>query len=187
LLAAAERIVEADGVDALSVRAVATEVGTTTRAVYSLFGSKSGLVAALGAHAFDLLGNGVNALPETDDPVADLVAAGLVFRAFACSHPSLFQIAVQKTEVPIDVADRFGSAARAAFAHLEHRVERLDQRVGLGGRSTHDAACQFHALCEGLAAIELRGVLDNATHAERQWRQALEALLNGFATQRADA
>jgi AcrR family transcriptional regulator len=186
LLAAAEGIVETGGVDALSVRSVAAEVGTTTRAVYSLFGSKSGLVAALGAHAFDLLGGGVSALPETDDPVADLVAAGLVFRAFACGHPSLFQIAVQKMAVPPDLANRFRSAAQAAFAHLEHRIGRLDQRVGLGGRSTHDAACQFHALCEGLAALELRGGLDNASHAERQWRQALEALISGFATSALD-
>ena len=41
LLDAAERIVESEGLAALSVRRVADEVGTTTRAVYSLFGSMS--------------------------------------------------------------------------------------------------------------------------------------------------
>src|SRR5215212_10855269 len=83
LLDAAERIAERDGLTALSVRRVANEVGTTTRAVYSLFGAKEGLVAALGARAFDLLGASVAALPTTDDPAADLVRAGLVFRGFA--------------------------------------------------------------------------------------------------------
>ena len=39
LLEAAESVVQSDGVDALSVRRVADEVGTSTRAVYSLFGS----------------------------------------------------------------------------------------------------------------------------------------------------
>jgi hypothetical protein len=50
----------------------------------------------------------------------------------------------------------------------------------LGGRSTHDAASQFHALCEGLAALELRGMFTAEPHAERQWREALSALVNGF-------
>jgi AcrR family transcriptional regulator len=56
LLSAAETIVEQDGPEALSVRRVANDVGTTTRAVYSLFDSKGGLIAALAAHGFDLLG-----------------------------------------------------------------------------------------------------------------------------------
>ena len=95
LLAAGERLTEREGVDALSVRRLANEVGTTTRAVYSLFGSKDGLVVALGARAFELLGGAVASLADTKDPVADLVAAGLVFREFSRSHPSLFRIAVR--------------------------------------------------------------------------------------------
>ena len=50
---AAERLVAAGGPGALSVRAVAEEAGTTTRAVYSVFGSKEGLVVdALARDAF---------------------------------------------------------------------------------------------------------------------------------------
>ena len=69
LLDAAERAVEVEGLAALSVRGVAHDVGTTTRAVYSLFGSKDGLVVALGARAFDLLGAAVGALPRRTIPL----------------------------------------------------------------------------------------------------------------------
>ena len=56
LRAAAERLVAAGGSAALSVRAVAEEAGTTTRAVYSVFGSKDGLlVDALAQGAFEFL------------------------------------------------------------------------------------------------------------------------------------
>ena len=56
LLAAAEQIVADGGPAALSVRAVAEAAGTTTRAVYSLFGSKDGLlVEALARDAFEFL------------------------------------------------------------------------------------------------------------------------------------
>ena len=66
LLDAAERTIAEGGVDALSLREVATSAGTTTRAIYSLFGSKDGLVGALGVRAFNLLQREVEALPATD-------------------------------------------------------------------------------------------------------------------------
>ena len=127
LLAAGERLAEHEGVEALSVRRLANEVGTTTRAVYSLFGSMDGLVVALGARAFELLGGAVDALAETKDPVADLVEAGLVFREFSLSHPSLFRIAVQRTAVSGDLAAQFRPAAAAAMAELARRVARLQE------------------------------------------------------------
>src|ERR671932_919524 len=77
LLDAAEQILHEGGIEALSVRSVATRIGTSTRAVYSVFGSKEQLLAALGVRAFEMLGTGVAALPETHDPAADLVAAGV--------------------------------------------------------------------------------------------------------------
>src|SRR5271169_4197291 len=96
LLEAAERTLQNEGADALSVRRVAVEAGTSTRAVYSLFGSREGLVVALGDRAFAILGGGVAALPLTDDPAADLVDAAVrVFRPFALEHASLFRIAFQ--------------------------------------------------------------------------------------------
>ena len=181
LLEAAERTVEAEGLDGLSVRGVADDVGTTTRAVYSLFGSKDGLLVALGNRAFTMLGGAVSELPVTTDPAGDLVEAGVaVFRRFAIEHPSLFRIGVQQTAGPPVVASDLAEAATQAFAGLEMRVTRIKVAGLLGCRSVRDAACQFHALCEGLAAIELRGVMTPGEE-ERIWRDALTALVAGFA------
>jgi len=103
LLDAAERIVAADGLGAVSVRALADEVHTTTRAIYSLFGSKDGLIAALGARIFDLLAAAVDAVPTTQDPGADLVEAGVKgFRRLVVEHPALFQLGIQQTHAATD-------------------------------------------------------------------------------------
>src|SRR5271166_4193837 len=84
LLEAAEAIVQVAGLKGLSVRGLADSAGTTTRAVYSLFGSKDVLVIALGARAFAMLGEAIAGLPTTGDPAADLIEAGVaVFRSFA--------------------------------------------------------------------------------------------------------
>jgi len=181
LLEAAERIVEVDGLEGLSVRGLADRVGTTTRAVYSLFGSKDGLLVALGARAFTMLGAAIAGLPATEDPAADLVDAGVaVFRRFAIGHPSLFRIGVQQTIGSPELARDFANAAAEAFVGLQARVTRVEAAGLLGGRSVRDAACEFHALCEGLAAVELRGQMTPGEET-RIWRDALTALVAGFA------
>jgi AcrR family transcriptional regulator len=183
LLAAAERVVEAEGQQALSLRRIAVEAKTTTRAVYSLFGSADALRAALGARAFLLLGAGVEALARSDDPIADLVEAGLVFRQFATAHRALFGLAVQMTQTSPSVATRFRSARGQALASLRARIERLEARGLLGGRSVREAVFAFHALCEGLAAVELRHLMPQGEEADL-WRSALTALVTGFAGSR---
>ena len=157
LLTAAERTIEERGIEALSVRGVASEVGTTTRAVYSVFGSKDGLLAALGTHAFNLLGEGVDGIPRTEDPRGDLIAAGMMFRRFATEHPSLFALGIQR-QLPSGTWRHVSDAAQAAFQSLMALVARLEEPQLLGERTVSEAAVEFHALCEGLAAVELRRI-----------------------------
>jgi AcrR family transcriptional regulator len=179
LLDAAERTIQERGVEGVSVRGLAEEVGTTTRAVYSLFGSKDGLLVTLGARAFEMLGAAVAELPETDDPAADLVRAGLVFREFATSHPILFRIGFKRHLLAAELASRLDAARLGALGELEARLRRLE-KAGLGGRSIRDAACVFHALCEGMADMELRGALGQSRE-EQIWQDAFTALVAGFA------
>jgi AcrR family transcriptional regulator len=180
LVEAAERIVEREGLEALTVRRVAEVGDTSTRAVYAVFGSKEGLVIALGRRAFELLLDGITAFPVTDDPAADLVDAGVdVWRRFVLQHPALFLIGIQRAVPDVVLAGESRSTASQAWAGLERRFERLLESGGLGGRSAHDAAVAFHALCEGLATIELRGML-RAGSEERVWRDALSALVDGL-------
>ena len=181
LLDAAESRAHEGGVDALSLRELARDASTTTRAVYSLFGSKEGLIAALGARAFELLEQGLETLPVTDDPQGDLVAAGLMFRRFARDHPALFSIGIQRVATEPSIWQQFRPSASSALAVLQARVQRLSDAGLLGGRRVVDATLQFHALCEGLAAVELRGVVVVAAGTERMWREGLQALVLGFA------
>jgi AcrR family transcriptional regulator len=181
LVDAAEALADAGGPTAVSVRAVAERSGTTTRAVYSVFGSKAGLVAALGVRMFELLGEGVAALPETDDPAADLVEAGVgVFRHLSVTLPGLFEIGVANLTLDPAIVAEFVPAAWEAWQILESRFQRLKDAGGLSDRSVSAASRQFDALCEGLVTMERRGVLTPET-AEGEWRDALSTLLAGMA------
>jgi AcrR family transcriptional regulator len=181
LLQAAERLVEAEGVEALTVRRVAERVGVTTRAVYTTFGSKDGLLAALGVRSFDLLATAVGRVRVTDDPAADLVRLGAgAFRNFACRHPGLFRAGFASLATPAVVWAEVAPANLRAWSALLLRVERLDQGGQLGGRTVDAAAAEFHCLCEGLAVNELRGNLGSARAAAALWHSALTALVGGW-------
>ena len=182
LLDAAERIVEADGMAELSVRRVADLAGTTTRAVYTVFGSKDGLIVALGRRAFDWLADAMDQLPASDDPVMDLEESGVrVFRRLVAQHPALFKIGVQHNDVPAELVPQFRAEAANALARLHARFQRLHEHRHLDDRNISEAATQFHALCEGLAALELRGILTSGQE-ERIWRSALSALIAGMSS-----
>ena len=109
--------------------------------------------------------------------VGSVVEAGVVvFRRFALQHPALFRLGVQHVSVPADLVQGFRGAADHALDGLQRRVVRLADAGRLGGRPLCDAIWEFHALCEGLAALELRCLLPD-DDAERLWRDALAALV----------
>ena len=185
LRAAAEGLVADGGVAAFSVRAVADQAGTTTRAVYSLFGSKDGLlVDALAQGAFDYLTEGIDALGDTDDPVADLIAVGVsVFRGLVCEHPALYRIAFQRIVPGFRAGPEVTAARQQAWARLTAKIQRLKDAGLLDHRPVTEAAVEFNAMLEGLANAELRGralsLLPEGAE-EEAWRNALATLIRGF-------
>jgi AcrR family transcriptional regulator len=188
LRAAAERLVAEGGSGALSVRAVADAVGTTTRAVYSVFGSKDGLVDALAQTAFEFLFAEITELPETDDPAADLVEVGVVvFRRLVREHPALYRIAFQRIVPGLRAGPELTQARQRAFDQLQAKVQRLEEAGFLGPTSVEDARVAFNAMLEGLGNAELRGatlrILPEGEE-ERAWREALANVVRGFAASR---
>ena len=186
LLAAAEALVAQGGPGALSVRAVADAAGTTTRAVYTLFGSKDGLLAgALASDAFEFLSGEIGKLEETDDPVADLIDVGVVvFRRLVREHPALYRIAFQRVVPGLDPGPELTAARQRAWAQLVAKVTRLQDAGLLDGKPAAEAALEFNAMMEGLANAELRGavlrLLPEGSE-EEAWRSALTTVVRGFA------
>lgn len=181
LLAAAERLVEQGGTGALSVRAVADEIGVSTRAVYSTFGSKEALVGALAKRSFEMLRDAIAELPTTEDPASDLVQTAIsVFRPMAVEHPSLFRIAFLRAAPDVELGSDVTVAARAGYELLTQRVQRLDDADLLGGRDVQEATREFNALCFGMAVTELLSPLQLGADPEHAWRAAFETLISGF-------
>jgi len=179
LLRVAEQIAESEGWEALSARRIADAAGTTTRAVYSGFGSMPGVIAALGSRGFDLLREYIEQLPVTDDLVADVVAAGAVaFRNWAAEHRALFEVSIQRRDLPPAVSEQTRAAASRAWGPLHERLQRLP-RKHLRGRSVALAGVEFHVACEGLASLDLRTKVSESMPGI--WEDTLRSLVVGWA------
>lgn len=70
ILSIAERIIRAEGAGGLSMRRIASEAGCSTMVLYTLFGNKEGLIAALYAEGFRRLRSAIDAA------LAELAAQG---------------------------------------------------------------------------------------------------------------
>lgn len=182
LLRAAEALLAEGGTDALSIRRVSDAAGTSTRAVYSVFGSKEGLRSALYRAMFRDLRRRLTALGESDDPVADLLRTGIDgFRAQALAHPNLFRLAFEWTGRGVQTTDADRSEAMATFEVLVGRIARA-ARPPVAGAQARRLAIGFHALCQGLASGELGGILATKDgDMRRVWSEALASYVRGFA------
>jgi AcrR family transcriptional regulator len=182
---AALRLFAEEGAEAVSVRSVAAEVGTTTRAVYSLFGSQDALlIDALGSRAYRILEDGLEAQVETDDPVRDLIEASIeVFRRFVLEHPDLFRVTFQRQVPGFEPGPELLEARRTSYERLAAKIARLEPLGALGDLSVDEALLQFQGLCEGLGNFEMRGdtmrILPEGGE-EQAWRSAFTTLVRGF-------
>jgi AcrR family transcriptional regulator len=180
LLAAATRLAADEGWGAVSVRRVADAAGTTTRAVYSVFGSKQGLEEALHMAMFERLRELMRATPKTGDPRADLLAMRHAYRRWATERPERYAAMMRFLGPRAAARSAEGLAlARAASAELREAVARCAD-VGLIAHDDIDAlTMEWRAVGHGLAEFETHGVIQRGDEA---WRSALSALFDGYAS-----
>lgn len=178
LLNAAETRIASGGLDALSVRAVADDIGSSVRAVYSVFGSKDGLIRGLAQRGFELLMQEVDSAPITSDPTTDLARAAIFgFRPFALHHPDLFRLVFVGPDIELDPSA--GEASAEAYGRLVARLERARAAGLVPDRPIDALAMEFHALCQGLASLELCGLMPPG-QADQMWADSFDDLIAGW-------
>jgi len=191
LLDAAERLLAEGGPEAVSVRATADAVDVSTRAVYSVLGSKQALIEGLAGRGFGYLADLVEAAPVTSDPLDDLVSVGVrAFRTFAVGRPHLFRITFDRISAEVVRQPPVNAQLQRAFGALSMRIERALATGLLSPRSPIEIAFMFHSICHGLAANELSRLqppigasfwqMTAGMDVEKAWTVALSAFVSGL-------
>ncbi|MCP2302022.1 TetR/AcrR family transcriptional regulator [Actinokineospora globicatena] len=185
LLDRAGELLSREGAAALSLRRVAADVGTSTTAVYSLFGGKPGLVRALYLEAFHRLGTRLRAVPATGDPVEDLVRLGIAYRASALADPHLYAVMFGGAIPGFEPDDDATQHSRAALDPLLAVIgSGVHSGVFTNTDGTMAVACW--AIVHGLVSLELLGNLPPGLDLAATYERALRANTAGWTATAAD-
>ncbi len=180
LLHRAGELLSTEGPGALSLRRLAGDVNTSTTAVYSLFGGKSALLNALYGEAFRRFGERVAAVPETDDPVEDIVRMGLAYRESALADPQFYLVMFSKVVPNFEPAPESRDAANRTFLPLVRNVGRA-VRAGLFAEVPHeDVALALWGLAHGLVSLEINGNLPPTMEVAPVYERAIRSQVDGW-------
>jgi AcrR family transcriptional regulator len=178
------------GVDGFTLREVARRAGVSHAAPSHHFGDRGGLIRAIVAESFELLGDGLAeaASGAGDDPIDRIDAMGLAYVEFALDNPERYRLMFRTelsqagtSEAPTD-ADAAGGGA---FATLMAAVQdAADQGLLRDGVDAGAAAVTAWASVHGLASLILEGAIGIRPNQRERARQVasgvVELVLGGL-------
>ena len=145
VLAAAD-LLEKEGLEGMSTRAVAAHAGVFPPTIFRLFGDKDGLLEAVGEHGFETYLQAKNQLPQSDDPVADLRLAWDLHIEFGLKHSTYYMLVFGLAR-----SGHLSRAGRKAVAELQRMITRV-AAVGRLRMSVEQAAAVMHAAGVGVVS-----------------------------------
>ncbi|EMD23367.1 Transcriptional regulator, TetR family [Amycolatopsis azurea DSM 43854] len=180
LLDRAGELISADGPKALSLRKLAADVGTSTTAVYSLFGGKTDLVGALFVEGFRRFGLRMSGVSRTGDPVEDLVRLGVAYRESALADPHLYAIMFTKSVPGFEPAEETSGQARATMAPLEDTIRAAVADGVFLDVPPEVVTVACWGFVHGLVSLELNGNLPEEFTVSAAYETALRANASGW-------
>lgn len=150
--ATTDLLLETGQAKAVSIRAVAQQVGVTPPSIYLHFADKDALLDAVCARYFEKLDEEMQAVAvEQTSTIEVLRAQGLAYIRFARKTPELYRIAMMAEGRPgseLDVA-----LASSAFVHMRNTVEALMAEGVYAAGDATTAALELWTVAHGLAAL----------------------------------
>lgn len=164
LLAACRRLIEAEGIGAVSLRRVAREAGVSPGAPYHHFPDRAALLAALSTQGFALLADRLRqARAAAADPPAALGALVVAYVEFAREQPAYFQLMFRPELSRSEKTPDLQTAGDAAFDLLVEAVRECQRAGAAPGGDPGPLVGMVWALGHGLAALWLDGPLEDRT------------------------
>src|SRR3954471_10877116 len=190
VVTAALALVERHGVEALSMRKLAAELGVEAMSLYNHVKNKDDVLDAIAEVVFA----GIALPPPTADWRADAHALADAFRAAALAHPGTASLslarqlgypAIPVTEAALDVLSRAGyspeQAVHASRALLAFVIGTLLREIG-SAATDPDGLREAALAATGLPHVAASAAHLAVCHHESEYRFGLDLLLDALAS-----
>lgn len=170
LLDVTAEMVDERGPERISLREIAQEAGTSTSAVYSLFGGKAQLLVAVIEHGFTSFGRA-----QADAEADGLRALGLAYRAWAMANPALYRLMFGGAVTAVEGCGPDDEITSTAMTPL---MRALAARVPES--QVPSAAITVWAQVHGAVALELAAVTPEVPDWDAQYDAVVDAVERAF-------
>jgi AcrR family transcriptional regulator len=180
LIHIAAQLLAGEGPEAMSTRRIATEAGTSTMAVYTHFGSMSGLVREIVHEGFARLEHSFDRIGWSDDPVVDMALIGRAYRHTAVTSANLYTVMFGgRSLAGFELTDEDRQYGRFTMARV---VECAARCISAGRFRPGDAMMIAHHMwlaTHGLVTLEIGDYLVDPCDADRCFESQLISLMVG--------
>ena len=155
ILAAAQNIIRTQGMDALSLRALAKAVGVTAPALYEYFSSKEAILRALfveGSHV--MLARMEQTISGSEPGVQRVLAVLNGYRRFAREEPDYFRLLFGTVEPPLEFSEDEYAGMKAIFGRFIGIITDAINQGDLRPLPPETLSCSLWALVHGVALLE---------------------------------
>lgn len=177
------------GPEALSLRKLAQAAGTSTMVIYTAFGGKDGLVAALYDEAFERMAQTQESVPRPQNPLQWLAGLGAAYRQFALTYPAYYALMISAilplSQMPVkeDEPVARGIARQRAYRSLHDCVTACQQAGYITEEiGPAEVTAALWATVHGHVSLELAGFHETQEEAERRFVTVSRAVVSGLLT-----
>ncbi|MDD4915238.1 MAG: TetR/AcrR family transcriptional regulator [Methylococcales bacterium] len=176
VLDAAERIIVDEGIEGLTVRKIALEIGYTVGSIYMVFANMQELIRQVSARSLGHLSGRLQSLPDAGSTEQQILAIALSYLDFAIVEFNRWRIIFCRDLPREPLPDWYADRIQAIFEPIEALFrqlspERPEEQIRLAARTLW---CAVHGVC----MLSLHGGLDCA--GSEDCKRAVRLLVENF-------
>lgn len=177
LLVTAAELVDRDGPARVGLRQIAAAAGTSTTAVYSLFGGKAQLLSAIVDSGFASFGGA-----QREAAAEGLRGLGAAYRVWALAHPALYRLMFGGALAAYAECAPDPAIADDAMEPLRRAIADGQDAGQLRRAPVEEAATVIWAQVHGLVSLELAGVGSPDADWDGAYEAGLDAVTRAWAS-----
>jgi AcrR family transcriptional regulator len=179
----ASNLLLCEGLQALSMRRIAQMVGCSTTVLYTMFGSKQGLINELYLKGFAMLCQALESVPKSDNLLEYLIALGQAYRVFALANSTYYAVMFCQTSPEFTPTTSCIQQSWSSFALLVSTVQACIDVEIFAEDDSQEVAKILWAVVHGHVGLELTGHFTDSASAAERFNRTIRTTLAGLTHQ----